>query len=257
MTTASAAKLERISIELTNRCAKACAFCYSSSGPGGESHWSPADVVTFVRDCALYGVRAVSFGGGEPLEYEGLDDVLRALDGVLFRSLTTNGMLLEQRLDRLLPARPDKVHVSIHFPERTGEVERVITQVRALFAHGIPCGINLLVARSRLEDATRAARAIADAGIGHDRLVFLPMRHADTPTPEEMGRVAGRSPFQSTTCLMACGPSPRFAAIGWDRSVGWCSYTRTRRRLATLEHRALAAALSGLGLDFCGGARRD
>src|SRR3954468_6509404 len=81
------AMIELVSIELTNRCAKACWFCYNHSLPEGDTRWRPAEVVALVRDCAAHGVRAVSFGGGEPLQFAGLFDVLRDLDGTLFRSL--------------------------------------------------------------------------------------------------------------------------------------------------------------------------
>jgi hypothetical protein len=50
-----------------------------------------------------------------------------------------------------------------------------------------------------------------------------------------------------------CGLSPRFASIGWDKSVAWCSYTATRRRLPALTFAGLIAAMDGLGLEFCGG----
>src|SRR5262249_62131848 len=48
--------LEIISIELTNRCAKACWFCYNHSLPEGETRWSVEEVVGFVRNCAANGV---------------------------------------------------------------------------------------------------------------------------------------------------------------------------------------------------------
>src|SRR5437762_10445372 len=83
-----------ISIELTNRCAKACWFCYNHSRPEGATRWTVDDVVAFVLDCSAHGVEAVSFGGGEPLQFEGVFDVLTRLDGVLFRSLTSIGLLL-------------------------------------------------------------------------------------------------------------------------------------------------------------------
>src|SRR5579863_927533 len=176
--------LERISIEVTNRCAKACWFCYNHSQPDAEGRWGPDDLVGFVRDSAANGVKAVSFGGGEPLQYEPIFEVLEALRGVLFRSITTNGLKLDRdRLDRLAEAGPDKVHVSIHFPEREAEVERVVRQVGELADRGIRSGINLLVARSNLEAATRAAGTVRDAGIDNDRIVYLPMRGRDTPTP--------------------------------------------------------------------------
>jgi hypothetical protein len=247
--------LELISIELTNRCAKACWFCYNHSLPEGETRWQTDDVVGFVRDCAANGVKAVSFGGGEPLEHRGLFDILRRLDGMLFRSVTTNGLLLRgDVLDRLVAAHPDKVHVSIHFPDRAGEVARVIAQVHQLAVRGLKSGVNFLVSRSNLPAARASAERVRAAGIGNDRIVYLPMRGRDTPTPAELADVAGRTPFQSMTCLTRCGPSPRFASIGWDRQVAWCSYTRTRRPLAKLTYAGLAAAMDGLGLEFCGSA---
>jgi hypothetical protein len=57
------------------------------------------------------------------------------------------------------------------------------------------------------------------------------MRGMDRPTPQEMAKVAGTNAFQSMSCLMACGKSPRFCSISWDKMVAWCSYTTARRPL--------------------------
>jgi sulfatase maturation enzyme AslB (radical SAM superfamily) len=246
--------LELISIELTNRCAKACWFCYNHSLPEGGTRWAADEVVGFVRDCADNGVKAVSFGGGEPLQYPGLFEILERLDGTLFRSLTTNGLLLHgDTPGQLVAARPNKVHVSIHFPDRPTEVSRVIGQVNELAARGLKSGVNFLVTRTNLPAAREAAERVRRAGIGNDRIVYLPMRGRDTPTPNDLAAVAGNTPFQSMTCLTKCGPSPRFASIGWDKSVAWCSYTVSRRPLPELTFAGLVAATTGLGLEFCGG----
>jgi molybdenum cofactor biosynthesis enzyme MoaA len=246
--------LDRISIEVTNRCAKACWFCYNHSLPEGDTRWTAEELVSFVSDCAAHSVKAVSLGGGEPLQYDDLFLVLERLRGTLFRSLTSNGLLLHgERLERLITAAPDKVHLSIHFPERDGEVRRVVRQVHELAEHGIRSGVNLLVARSNLPAARHAAEIVRQSGIGNERIVYLPMRGQDTPTPAEVAAVAGGKPFQSMTCLVQCGRSPRFCSIGWDKTVAWCSYTRTRRLLPALTYEGLNAALNGLGLEFCGG----
>jgi sulfatase maturation enzyme AslB (radical SAM superfamily) len=246
--------LDRISIEVTNRCQKACWFCYNHSLPEGDTRWTVAELVHFVGDCAGHGVRAVSFGGGEPLQFDGLFDVLEQLHGTLFRSLTSNGLLLSgDLLERLVAARPEKVHLSIHFPERDTEVKRVIRQVTELAERGIRSGVNLLVPRTQLDAAVRAGEQLRSAGISNERIVYLPMRGQDTPTPAEVGEVAGNQPFQSMSCLTKCGPSERFCSIAWDKTVAWCSYTVTRRPLAALTYEALTAALDGLGLEFCGG----
>jgi sulfatase maturation enzyme AslB (radical SAM superfamily) len=245
--------LERLSIELTNRCGKACWFCYNTSRPEGATTWSVAEVVDFVRDCSQHGVKAVSFGGGEPLEYDGLFDVLAELRGVVFRSMTTNGLLLSTDIvTRLVEVGIDKVHVSLHFPGNARELARVIATVHTIADAGIKSGVNLLVARSALADARAAAGALHDAGITNERIVYLPMRGQDTPTPREVADVAA-GPFQSMTCLSTCGRSPRFVAIRWDKTVAWCSYTTARRPLDGLTFAALERALENLELTFCGG----
>ena len=250
-TVPSRPRLDRLSLELTNACAKACPFCYNGSRPNGASHWTPDDVVALVVDCARHGVEAVSLGGGEPLEYDGLFEILRRLDGIVFRSFTTNGLLLDDNLADVVGARPDKVHVSLHFPEHEPELERVQRQVTMLADAGITSGVNLLVRQSRLPAAQAAARALADGGIGLERIVFLPMRGDDTPSPSELAQVAGSSRFQSMTCLLACAASPRFASLDWAKRVAWCSYTASRRRLPSHDYAGLLAALQGLNLQTC------
>ena len=98
--------LERVSVEPSRRCRKACAFCYNGSAPEGDGEWTADEVIAFGADVAAHGVRSLSLGGGEPLEWAGVFDVLAGLEGVLLRSLTTNGLplsdaaLFERRLER-------------------------------------------------------------------------------------------------------------------------------------------------------------
>jgi MoaA/NifB/PqqE/SkfB family radical SAM enzyme len=245
--------IERLSIELTNQCSKRCSFCYNHSHPSGSTSWTPDELVIFLSDCAKWGTKAVSFGGGEPLEYPGLFEVLKRSQGLLFRSVTSNGLHLSgEILDRLVAAHPDKVHISIHFPERSLEVKRVIEQVKQLEALGIRSGVNLLVSKSQLVSAALTARSLHDSGIMGDRIVYLPIRGKDTPDPKEIGIVAGDRPFQSMSCLMNCQKSPHFCSISWDKQVGWCSYTTARRPLKRLTAEALEMALQDLPLVFCG-----
>lgn len=245
--------VERLSIELTDRCEKGCPFCYAGARPGGARAWRPEDAVALVLDCAAHGTRAVSFGGGEPLEYPPLFDVLRATRGRLFRSVTTSGLRLDALLDRLAEAAPEKVHVSIHDAGSADEVARAIRQVGALEARGIRGGVNLLVRRSGVAAAGAAASALRAAGIGNDRIIFLPMKlHPDAPAAGEVAAAAG-GPFQSATCLSGCAPSPRFASLDAAGTAGACSYTRSRAPLRAMTHAALVDALAAAPLAPCGG----
>lgn len=245
-------EIERLSIELTERCSKGCGFCYNGSNRDGTTAWTLDELCAFVIDCAAHGVRAFSFGGGEPLEApELLWPVLAALRFRAFRSLTTSGLALEaDTIARLAAAAIDKVHVSIHQPQDADEVDRVIAQVARLAAAGVRSGVNLLVRRSRLDAAAATAARLKAAGIANDRIVYLPMRGTDVPSAAEVARVAGAR-FQSMTCLADCAASPRFAAISAALTVAWCSYTVARRPLAAPSHAALCAALDQLGLVDC------
>lgn len=244
--------VERLSIELTNRCSKQCHFCYNSSHPIGNMTWTADELINFVADCAQAGTQAVSFGGGEPLEYPALFEVLQRLQGVVFRSVTSNGLhLRDSTLRRLVSVHPDKVHLSIHFPEQLWEVHRVMTQVKLLESLGICSGINLLVSASQLIAVGRAAQVLRESGITNDRIVYLPMRGLDSPTPQQVADVAGKEPFQSMTCLTNCQKSDRFCAVTWDKKVAWCSYTSAQRPLEALTAKALDRALQDLPLIFC------
>lgn len=256
---------DRVSLEPSRRCSKGCSFCYNGSSPRGEAGFTAAEVLTLARDCALHGVRSLSLGGGEPLEWPGLLEVLHGLQGVLGRTLTTNGLELAKRpglFDELARAAPDTVHVSLHAPENEHELARVIAQVLELDGRGVATGVNLLIRRSTLAAARAAVESLEAAGIDRQRTVFLPARGlaAEAPTPADVawvatGRRAKGPPFQSMSCLSRCGASDRFISIAADRTVAWCSYTVSRRPLAGLRHADLVAALAPLpaplGLQPC------
>jgi molybdenum cofactor biosynthesis enzyme MoaA len=243
--------IERLSIELSERCSKGCAFCYNGSNRAGDTAWTVDDLRALVRDCAEHGVRAFSFGGGEPLEApELLFAVLAELRGRAFRSMTTNGLVLD--VAALVDAAIDKVHVSIHNSGDHREVARVIDQVHALAAAGIRSGVNLLVRKSQLDAARAVAAELRDRGIDNRRIVYLPMRGRghDIPSAADVASIAA-GPFQSTTCLSACGESARFASISAHRTVARCSYTIARRQLASPSYAAVIAGLDGLELIDC------
>ena len=246
--------ITRVSIEPSRRCSKGCAFCYNGSSLEGAGSWTTAALIGFARDLARHGVTSLSIGGGEPLEWDGLFDTLAALRGAMLRSFTTNGLPLEDAatFERAVAASPDKIHVSIHEARSQREIARAARLASALAERGVPSGVNLLVRRSALAAARDAALALHAAGIGNERIVFLPMRGHDTPSADEVAQVAG-GPFQSMTCLRACGISPRFVSVAADRTVAWCSYTRERRPLRENTHAGLVGALAGLGLAPCDG----
>jgi len=245
-----------VSIELTNYCTKGCPFCYSKSTPKGQTFWTPDMLEGFIRDLSAHGVEAVSFGGGEPLQYEGLWDLLgRVRDIDIFKSMTTNGLLLSPGVVERLRPYLNKMHVSIHFPDRTTEVMRVIQQVKDLAAAGLKSGINMILRGEDMAAEKAAVVRIKEAGITAERVVFLPMRgKGQHPNLERFREVASiLSPkFQSVWCLMECRKSDRFVSVNWQGRVGWCSYTGAKTPMKEFTYAGMQEALHAKELVYCG-----
>ena len=89
-----------LEVELTNRCNKECIYCYNCSGNGSAHRDMPLELaMKIVRDAGKYGIKSISWLGGEPTLYPYLREVLEAasnfgIENVLF----TNGSALTSHL---------------------------------------------------------------------------------------------------------------------------------------------------------------
>lgn len=127
-------------LSVTDRCNLRCRYCMPAEG----LEWIPREelltddeLVTLATMFARAGVSEIRITGGEPLVRPGLATLverLRGIDGVGEISLTTNGVLLADRIDDLVAAGLDRVNVSIDSldPERYAEITRRDDLGRAL-----------------------------------------------------------------------------------------------------------------------------
>ncbi len=119
--------------------------------------WTVEELIPFVLDLHKHGIDAVSFGGGEPFEFDGIFDLISGLMDEMYVSVTSNGLPLENAevFFQLIQNKPDKVHITIHHPEKTAEVERVIRMVKKIAKEGIKSGVNLLVSDFNSNEAKK------------------------------------------------------------------------------------------------------
>lgn len=238
--------LELISIDLSNYCSKACVFCYNKSNPGAKIQWQPEEVISFALNCAENGVKAISLGGGEPFEYEGIFQIVSALVPKLFVSITTNGLPLMDKsvFDKLSNNKPDKIHISIHHPENPDELKRTLFLIRKISKLDIKTGINLLVNGNQLENTRKAVQWLYKKGISVNQIIFIPLKGTSTPSTKQIAYVAGTENFQSTFCLTECKRSNRFCSVTFDKKVSVCSYTETKVQLDDSTYLSLTNALN-------------
>ena len=148
-------KIDYIRISVTDRCNLRCRYCM----PDGVPKLAHEDILTyeeFLRLAALFaqcGIDTVRITGGEPLVRRGVEQLtagLKAIPGIRRVALTTNGVLLAQKLPALLAAGLDSVNISLDtlhpetFRRITGKDELAAVQngIRAALASGIPVKLN-------------------------------------------------------------------------------------------------------------------
>lgn len=245
--------IEQVSIDLSNYCSKQCSFCYNHSRKDGNTFWMPDQVISFAKDCIEHGVKAISLGGGEPFEYDGILDVIDALYPLCYLTVTTNGLQFGD--DKLVPwdtlgaHKPDKIHISIHNPG-TMEVFRAVQECIMLKKLGIKPGCNLLVPKSKINDC-RSDYDLISSVLEADQIILVPMRFIDTPSPKELSFVAGGKPFQSPSCLLSCQRPQQFVSISWDKRVNFCSYAGGKQPLPSLDYNGLTSALDKVEFKSC------
>ena len=154
-------------ISLTERCNLRCQYCMPADGIA----LSPRDhILTFeeierlARLFVRLGVDKIRLTGGEPLvrkDAEALAERIGAIEGLRTLSITTNGLLLVQKLPVLLRAGLKQVNISLdtlredRFREITRRpgLERVLSAIHASIAAGIPeVKVNCVVMRDVNED---------------------------------------------------------------------------------------------------------
>ncbi len=244
--------IELLSIDLSNFCSKECDFCYNHSNKEGNVAWTPAEVIGFASDCIANGVKAVSLGGGEPLEYDGVFEIIAQLQPLAYLSLTTNGLPLEDSnvWGQLIQHTPDKIHITIHHPNEVQEVERVKRQIRRLAATSIKPGVNLLVANDQIEYCRNVYQQLLEY-LSPSHIILVPHRFSKTPTPKQMAYIADGQPFQSASCLLGCKPPTNFVSVSWDKKVNFCSYAGGKQPMESLTYQGIIDALDRIKFQTC------
>lgn len=137
-----------------------------------DQRMSVDDAMSAVRDA---GSPVVSVSGGEPLLYEHLDDLIRALvEDRRFIFLCTNGLLLEEKLDRFKPSPylafvvhmdgTAKIHDQV--TGRPGSYEVAFSAVREAIRRGFRVNTNTTIFHgSDVDDLHESFSRLKNVGI--------------------------------------------------------------------------------------------
>ena len=117
-------RINYLRISVTDRCNLRCIYCMP---PFGERKLRHKDILRYeellriARIAITLGITKIRLTGGEPLVRKGVDEfipMLTALDGLMDISITTNGVLLKQKLEMLKAAGIKRLNISIDSLDR-------------------------------------------------------------------------------------------------------------------------------------------
>jgi radical SAM protein with 4Fe4S-binding SPASM domain len=159
---------ETVHLAITNSCNSSCPGCYTPHLEG-KSELTVADWCDLIAQWAQMRVFQIAVGGGEPLLYDGLFEVLAcARQHGLAPNLTTNGTLLDKEaVLHLQQAGVARVNVSWNSPggDDSGRAQVALRAIPLLLDSTIQVGVNLLVTPTLLPRLSQVLARLQALGV--------------------------------------------------------------------------------------------
>jgi MoaA/NifB/PqqE/SkfB family radical SAM enzyme len=138
-----------LQVHPTRRCNLSCLHCYSSSGPQERDEIPVPLLLDALHDASEEGYNVAGFSGGEPILYRPLRQALeQARSCGMFTTVTSNGMLLDERRLEMLSGAVDLLAISLDgFPESHNRLrgssrafETMESRLEGVRRSGVPFG---------------------------------------------------------------------------------------------------------------------
>jgi cyclic pyranopterin phosphate synthase len=236
-------RLNYLRISVTDRCNLRCAYCLPCEDVPRLAH---ADILRYeeilriVRVGVRLGISKVRVTGGEPLVRKGICEFLAelaALPGVRDLSLTTNGVLLTDRLEALWAAGVSRINVSLDTlsPARYRQItgmdafHRVWEGIRAAQGRGFdPIKLNVVALRGVNDDELVDLARLSLFSPLHVRFIeFMPIGQSrigeKTPllVPEIQERISVLGKLLPVARTEMDGPAHRYRFEGAAGEIGF------------------------------------
>ncbi|WP_297629633.1 GTP 3',8-cyclase MoaA [uncultured Clostridium sp.] len=151
--------VDYIRVSLTDRCNLRCIYCMparENSFFEEEDKITNEEVIKIIDASAKLGIRKVRLTGGEPLVRKDINELIREvnnIEGIEEIALTTNAMLLEERLEFLYENGVKSLNISLDTLEeekfkkitRGGDIRKVLNSIDKALSLGMKVKINTVV----------------------------------------------------------------------------------------------------------------
>ncbi|MDP2689670.1 MAG: radical SAM protein [Deltaproteobacteria bacterium] len=168
---------------MTGRCELRCVHCYYGSGVRNAGELTTAEGRRLVEDLASFGVQALIFSGGEPLEREDFFQLAGYAGKTGLRTvLSTNGVNIDRDIaKRIKDAGVSYAGVSIDGGEETndrlrgvkGAYKRAVEGIRFLKGLGMTVGVRFTLSKKTVKELPAVFRLMEDEGIDRGYFAHL------------------------------------------------------------------------------------
>jgi len=235
--------LNYLRISITDRCNLQCRYCVPQDSIPKLSHHeilTYEEILRVVRIATRLGISKVRITGGEPLVRKGVYDFLHELvatEGLKDVSLTTNGILLKDNLEKIQTAGISRINISldtlnpVKYREITGcdKFDRVWRGIKKAHQMGFyPIKLNIVALRGVNDDELVEMAQLSLRYPFHVRFIeYMPIGRSDfTPesfllAPEIKSRISAVGTLTMVREGEHDGPAQRYKFKGAKGEVGF------------------------------------
>ncbi len=235
--------IDYVRISLTDRCNLRCVYCMPESGVVSMRH---EEILTFeeilrvTEALSRLGIRHVRLTGGEPMARKGCLELaaqIKRMDGVERLSMTTNGLLLDGRVQCAKEAGVDAINLSLDTLDpadyrritRGGELSQALRVMEDALAAGMQVKINVVPVRELNETGLMELAALAkDRKISVRFIELMPVGCGASLSPIPSDEVeammaAAFGPLSRDDTPQGSGPARYVRPAGFCGSLGLIS----------------------------------
>ena len=173
--------------ETTLACNMNCTHCGSSAGKAREDELDTEECIKLCEDLAKLGCGTVALMGGEPLVRDDWEKIASCVKDLgMDLSIVSNGLLMEQYIDKIESLKPKVVGISLDGLEKThdgirrkGSYKAALKAIKLLRKANIQVTVITTVSTKNFQDLTKMKGLILKKGVNWQIQVAMPMGNFD------------------------------------------------------------------------------